>query len=62
MDQAEVNQTIEAALDRLGIVTRIDIDRYQNIIELFEDAMKMTDDELMRALEKAKRPIGTKKK
>ena len=30
-------------------------------IELFEDAMKMTDDELMRALEKAKRPTGKKK-
>ncbi len=46
MDQAEVNQTIEAALDRLGIVTRIDIDRYQNIIELFEDAFERHSDEV----------------
>lgn len=40
MQQSQINETIEATLARLGLATRIDTDRFQSIVELFEDALK----------------------
>ena len=43
MQQSQINETIEATLARLGLATHIDTDRFQSIVELFEDALKRHD-------------------
>ena len=39
MQQATISAVVETALAKIGIATNVDIYRFDNIVELFEEAL-----------------------